>query len=264
MAEALIGCTGFVGATLLKQHPFDFLYRSTDIDDIACREFDLVVCAGMPARKWIANREPEADYGKLEQLTKNIKTIKCGTFVLISTVDVFRNPVGVTEKTSVEQHGLHPYGLHRHLLEKVVEDQFPRHLIVRLPGLVGPGLRKNVIFDFLNNNNLHVIDSRGIFQFYPIVNLWYDMQKALAAGLKLVHLTAEPISVGEVSSEGFGRVFDQRLPEAPVTYDLRSVHAERFGGAGHYQYSKRETVQAIRAYAQSKEITVKGPAGVSS
>ena len=181
----------------------------------------------------------------------------CKTFILISTVDVFKTPVGVDESTSVDEEGLHAYGLNRRLLEKFVENHFSRYLIVRLPGLVGPGLRKNVIFDFLNDNNLHAIDSRGIFQFYPMVNFWYDIQIALDAGLQLIHLTAEPISVADISAQGFGRLFEQVQANSPAVYDMRTRHAQIFGASGHYQYSRRETVQAVRAYAQSEPRTLK-------
>ena len=257
MNNALIGYTGFVGSTLLKQFPFEGLYRSTNISDISGQKYDLVVGAGAPAQKWIANREPEADRQKIEGLIAHLKTIQCNTFVLISTVDVFKNPLGVTEETDIEVDSLHAYGTHRRLLEEFVEQHFSNHLIVRLPGLVGPGLRKNVIFDLLNNNNLHTIDSRGVFQFYPMINLWPDIQTALSAKLKVVHLTAEPISVAEVAASGFGKPFNQILTGVPATYDMCSVHAKVFDGNGLYQYSKRETIQAIRAYAQSEPITVK-------
>ena len=168
-------------------------------------------------------------------------------------MDVFKTPISVDEDTPVDEEGLHAYGLHRRMLEKFVQSHFTNHLIVRLPGLVGPGLRKNVIFDFLNNNNLHTIDSRGVFQFYPMVNLWWDIQTALRAGLQLVHLTAEPISVAEVSLQGFGKPFDHLgANNTPARYDLRTRHADIFGVTGHYQYSQRETIQAVRAYAQSE------------
>jgi hypothetical protein len=129
---------------------------------------------------------------------------------------------------------------------------------------VGPGLRKNVIFDFLNKNNLHAIESRGVFQFYPMVNLWFDIQKALEAGLSLVHLTAEPISVSDVSLRGFGKPFTETLASPPARYDMQTLHAQIFGSpAGQYQYSVRETIQVIRAYAQSEPLTLKGKDGVA-
>lgn len=264
MKSALIGFSGFVGSTLLRQASFDALYRSTNIQEIEGSSFNLLVCAGAPAQKWLANREPEDDRRKIDGLIQRLKRVQCKTFVLISTVDVFKDPCGVDEDTVVDENGLHPYGLHRRQLEKFVQAHFENHLIVRLPGLVGPGLRKNIIFDFLNDNNLHVIESRGVFQFYPMVNLWYDILAALQAGLNLVHLTSEPLSVAEVSLQGFGKPFDQQQGGAPARYDMRSRHAAVFGAQGPYQYSARETLQAVRAYAQSEPLATQAAPGASA
>lgn len=253
MANALIGSSGYVGGTLLKQTHFADLYRSTNIQDIRGRSYDVVVCAGAPAQKWLANREPAADKLKIDGLIENLDAVDCRTFILISTVDVFKTPQDVDESSPVPEGDLHAYGLHRRHLEKFVESRFEDHLIVRLPGLVGPGLRKNVIFDFLNNNNLDQIESRGVFQFYPMINLWYDIQIARQAGLKLLHLTAEPVSVSQIASEAFNLSFNNQKEGAPARYDMRTRHAELFGTKGSYQYNARETLMAIRAYAQSEK-----------
>ncbi len=76
--NALIGFSGFVGSTLLRQRTFDAMFRSTDIFDIRGRTFDTVVCAGAPAKKWIANREPGTDRRIIEDLINHLKTIRCG------------------------------------------------------------------------------------------------------------------------------------------------------------------------------------------
>lgn len=261
MLNSLIGFSGYVGSTLLKQEIFSALYRSTNISEIANQSFDTVVCAGAPAQKWLANRKPEADRQKIDELIAHLKTVHCKTFVLISTVDVFKNPIGVDEDTLIDESGLHAYGLNRRRLEIFVEEHFPNHLIVRLPGLVGPGLRKNIIFDFLNDNNLQAIDSRGVFQFYPMVNLWYDIQAALRSGLKLVHLTAEPVRVADVAEMGFGKPFSHTLANPAASYDMQTKHAHVFGASGRYQYSRRETIQAVRSYAQSELRTIEADAG---
>lgn len=257
MTDALIGHSGFVGGTLLRQRSFEALYRSTNIDAIAGRRFDTVVCAGAPAQKWLANREPDADLRKIEGLIDHLARIQCSTFILISTVDVFDQYVRVDEDSPVDELELQPYGRNRRLLETFAQGHFNRCIVVRLPGLVGPGLRKNVIYDLLNDNNLHAIESRAVYQFYPMVNLWHDLQLAQRLDLRLLHLTAEPISVAEVSQYGFGNKFDQVLDAPPARYDFRSRHAALFGGAGAYQYSKRETLQAVRAYVQSEPRDIK-------
>ena len=117
--------------------------------------------------------------------------------------------------------------------------------------------QENVIFDFLNNNNLQAIESRGVFQFYPMVNLWYDIQTALKAGLNLVHLTAEPLSVANVSLECFGQIFNQELTGVPPNYDFRTIHSKVFHREGNYHYRECEIIQAIRAYAQSEPLSIK-------
>ena len=136
--------------------------------------------------------------------------------------------------------------------------------LICLSGLVGPRLFKNLIFDFLNDNNPDAIDSRGIFQFYPMVNLGYDLQNALNAGLKSVHLIAEPISVTDISKNGFASHFDNVLANTLATYDMHTRHAQFCGDFGHYQYSSRETFQAVLAYEQSVPHTLKVSQGASA
>jgi nucleoside-diphosphate-sugar epimerase len=109
MENALIGFSGFVGSTLLKQAHFSALFRSANIHEIENREFDVVVCAGAPAQKWIANRDPADDRKKIESLINHLRAIKCKTFILISTVDIFKEPIGVDESTPVDESGLHAW-----------------------------------------------------------------------------------------------------------------------------------------------------------
>jgi nucleoside-diphosphate-sugar epimerase len=255
MRDALFGYSGLVGQTLLRQRHFDALYRSTNVSDSAGEQFDTVVCAAAPAKKWWANQNAAADQEVIETLIQKLSAIQCRQFILVSTVDVFVRPVGVDETSAVEVEGLCPYGLHRHILEQRTRELFPQAMIVRLPGLVGPGLKKNVIYDLHNANDLHAVDSRAVFQFYPLVNLWSDIEKALRRGLSCVHLTAEPISVSDVAERGFGRRFSNEVVPQPACYDMQTVHGAVYGVAARYQCTARETLLAVRAYAQTEPRT---------
>ncbi len=254
--RALIGHTGFVGSTLKKQTTFTDLYRSNNIQDIRGREFDLVVCAGISAKKWLANKNPEADLNAILGLQENLKQIKTKKFILVSTVDVFKNPVGVNEDSPVDTTNLHAYGLHRYRFEQFVQQQFPQALIVRLPGLVGPGLQKNIIFDFLNNNNISQIDSRHQFQFYPMVNLWWDLQIAMQHQISLLHLTSEPVEVGQLVQKTLSQNFEQNVSASVLKYDFRTKHGKMFGATANYQYSLQDVCLAVRSYFQSEPKTV--------
>src|SRR5947209_7600902 len=102
MSTALIGNTGYVGSTLLRQTRFDELYHSTNIARIEGRHFDLVVCAGLPAAKWLANQDPTSDLANVQSLMKSLKTITAERFLLISTVDVYHQPAGVDEDSPID------------------------------------------------------------------------------------------------------------------------------------------------------------------
>ena len=248
----LIGSSGYVGSTLRVQTHFDFLYNSHNIASIKKKVDGVVVCAAAPAQKWIANKNPSADLKNIKNLIDHLKSIRCVSFILISTIDVFKIPNNVDESSHVDENDLNPYGMHRRMLENFVKNNFKNHLIVRLSGLVGPGLRKNIIFDFQNNNNLDQIDSRSVYQFYPMVNLWRDIQIILKEKINLIHLTAEPITVADVSRFGFNKIFNHTLSSSPINYDMKTLYAGLFGAKGNYQYSRHESIQAIRVYAQSE------------
>lgn len=245
--NALIGYTGFVGGNLLAQSAFEARYNSSNIEEIAGRSFDLIVCAGAPAEKWKANADPARDLANIERLADAISAASARRVVLLSTVDVFGSPIGVDEDSPVRTEGLHAYGGNRRQLEQRIAERFDT-TILRLPGLYGPGLKKNVIFDFLHDNDVRKIDSRGVFQFYDTTRLWQDIQTAIAHRLSLVHLPTEPVSVADVVSAAFGVEFDNRLAGNAARYDMRTRHSALFGGKDGYLESASQALRGIAAF----------------
>lgn len=251
-SSALIGYSGFVGTTLLGQKKFTDLYRSTNINEIQNKTYDLAVIAAAPGKKWLANTNPFEDQKALDRLIEPLKKMRATQVVLISTVDVFPCPFEVDEDTSIDLFELAPYGYNRRRLELFVENNFKNHLIVRLPGLVGKGLRKNILFDFVHNNKIEEIESRNFFQFYPMENLWTDIQRGLDHEIRRLHLTSEPVQVSEVAKEVFGLTFDQKLQRPLIQYDFRSKYHNLWGKEEPYQYSKKESINAIKKYRKGE------------
>lgn len=246
-SSALIGYTGFVGSNLLRQHPFDARFNSSNIEQIAGRGFDLVVCAGARAEKWKANAEPKNDLDNIERLTRALEQVNARKVVLISTVDVFINPVDVDEDSPTPTAGLNAYGRNRRRLEQIVAGRFDA-LIVRLVGLYGPGLKKNVIYDLMHDNNLHAIDSRAAFQYYDVRRLWRDIELALDNELSLAHLPTEPVSVADVARAAFDIEFTNEVSPSPARYDVHTRHASVFGGSNPYVERKTDTLSHIAAF----------------
>ena len=149
--KALVGYTGFVGSNLFATGDFDRAYNSKDIMEAYGTRPDLLVYAGVRAEKYLANEAPEADMASVRQAEENIERIQPQKLVLISTVDIFKHPKGVDERSLVELEGLSAYGYDRYLLECWVRERYPSALIVRLPGLFGRNIKKNFIYDLINH-----------------------------------------------------------------------------------------------------------------
>lgn len=152
--KSLVGYTGFVGSNLAQSAQFTHFYNSKNIEEAYGTSPDLLVYAGVRAEKFLANSSPEKDLQTVQEAFMNIQKINPKRVVLISTIDVYKNPVDVDEDSVIETDGLQPYGLNRYRLEQWVRDAFPNSLTVRLPGLYGKNIKKNFIYDLI-----HVIPS---------------------------------------------------------------------------------------------------------
>lgn len=148
--KALVGYTGFVGSNLYDSADFDAVYNSKNIEKAYGTEPELLVYAGLRAEKYLANNAPEKDMALIVQAEENIRKIAPKKLVLISTVDVFKNPQGVDENSEIDTKDLHAYGYNRYLLEQWAREYYPDALIVRLPGLFGKNIKKNFIYDYIN------------------------------------------------------------------------------------------------------------------
>lgn len=254
MKTALIGYTGFVGGNLNSQYNFDDLYNSKNIHEIEGKEYDLVVSAANRAEMWRINQEPEVDLAEINEFISHIQKAKIGKLVLVSTVGVYKNPNGANEDTPIETEGLLPYGVNRYHLEQFCNETF-NTLIVRLPGLFGPGLKKNVIFDLLHDNNVSNIHSEGVYQYYNLENIWKDINVALDNNLSVLNLATPPVLTREVAKEGFGIDFDNK-PEGlrPAFWDMHSKYGSLFGQDGDYLYTKQQELEQIKAFVNKERV----------
>lgn len=149
--KSLVGYTGFVGSNLMVEGSFDKYYNSKNIAEAFGTSPDLLVYAGIPAQKFIANKFPDQDLEIINNAIEQIKKINPKKIVLISTIDVYKNPVNVDETTNVKDNDNDPYGKNRQILEEWVENNYKENsLIVRLPGLYGINIKKNYIYDYIN------------------------------------------------------------------------------------------------------------------
>lgn len=143
---ALIGSTGFVGGVLSRDVAFDAAYASATIEQIEHQAFDTVICAGAPAVMWRANADPDGDRRNLETLVRSLTRARIERLVLISTIAVLADPAAGADETTADFETQLACGRNRRWLETTLSDHF-QTVILRLPALYGPGLKKNFLFD---------------------------------------------------------------------------------------------------------------------
>lgn len=251
MATALIGYTGFVGSNLAEQMHFDAMYNSSNIQDMRGQTFDRVICAGVRAAKWWANTHPSEDADSIAMLTETLESIRTNSLVLISTVDVYPNPVGVDELTEISRGGGEPYGRHRLALEDRLKELFKSVQIIRLPALFGPRLKKNVLYDMLTNNRLEYINPDSEFQWYDLSRLGVDMDRMEKGGLPLVNFSVEPIKTLDIQRRFFS---DRSIggKEPPVSrYEMRSIYSSTYGGENGFMIGRDETMERVDRFIRT-------------
>ncbi|WP_370528183.1 NAD-dependent epimerase/dehydratase family protein [Rhodoferax sp. BLA1] len=254
--NAIVGHTGFVGSNLCNQTTFESFFNSRNIQDIEGKVFDTLVFSGAPANKWIANKEPAQDWQNLQQIMALLKTVQAKQLVLISTVDAIPpSDAPQDESADVTRGKNHAYGTHRLALEQFMRAQFANTLVVRLPGLFGPGLKKNVIYDLMHNNMLAAINPASSFQYYDITRLWADITVALEHQLDLVHLFTQPVATHTILQRYFPNKQVGQTPAPEAHYDHRTRYAALYGGSGGWIASADTVLDQLGAYLASEGVS---------
>jgi hypothetical protein len=119
---------------------------------------------------------------------------------VISTIDV-HGSICRNEESDFEESS-EPYGKHRFIFERWCRNTFKNCLIVRLPALFGVGLKKNCLFDLLENREISV-HPNSEFQWYDLNWLKEDIGLALALSLHTANFYSEPVRTQEIVDRFF-------------------------------------------------------------
>lgn len=92
---------------------------------------------------------------------------------------------------------------------------------------------------------LNFTDSRGIFQFYNLKNLWKDIEIATTNNIKKLNLATEPIGVNEIYREVFHKEFVNETGAIFPHYDLQTIYAKYYSNNTDYIESKEIVLREI-------------------
>jgi hypothetical protein len=254
VTSALIGYTGFVGASLAGARHFDLLVNRANLESLQGARLQRLVCAGLPAAKWIANQKPEEDADNVRRLEAALTSVRTERFFLISTIDVYPHTTGADETSDCSQEPNHAYGEHRLEFEHFVRERFPHAHIVRLPALFGRGLKKNAVYDLLHDNRLERINPASRFQWYPLARLSQDLRTIEVHNLPLVNLFTEPVETQTILKQLFADRTTGGSPDPPAHYDLRTRHGAIFGGDSRYVMSSTAVMADLGEFVRTERM----------
>jgi len=100
--------------------------------------------------------------------------------------------------------------------------------VIRLPGLFGSGLKKNIIFDLLNKRNYENICLESFFQWFSLDELGAVVDRANISGDAVINVATEPLGTRDLVSALFPQDVYKCSGKNAVSYNMESKYGYFF------------------------------------
>ena len=192
----LVGNTGFVGKNLKEKINFDYEFNSSNIEKLLeCPSGSDIYLSCLPATKWKVNQNLYQDIQTINQLINIIKSNKYNNVYLISTIDVYSDSPLEVDEDYIPNFSSLNYGSNRLFFEYYLKEVIDckNFYVFRLPALFGKHLKKNIIFDLINNNQLEKINLNSYYQWYDLNDLADHISQLSSLDGGVFNLFTEPV-----------------------------------------------------------------------
>jgi hypothetical protein len=256
--KLLVGNTGLIGTTLKDNIKFDYEFNSKNLEELLSLPIDTsqaeLYLACLPATKWLVNKDPQSDLNNIFKILNIITKREYGTIILYSTIDVYNNvPLEVDEGYEIPIT-TPSYGSNRYLFENLIKTtvKYKKFLTIRLPALFGKHIKKNIIYDLLNNNEVEKIKYNSIYQWYNLDKLFRDTNNCLkdTQHIQCINLFTEPIHTSEILNVFKLTKEDVNDNPDPIVYNYKS----RISNTGYVE-SKKDILEQIQQFVISHSIS---------
>ena len=228
MRVFILGGGGFVGSAFgrLFDHlkiPHEVITRA-NYDSLRGQHCDVLINANGNSKKFLADRDPKGEFdASVRSVVHSLEDFKAETYVFLSSGDVYPrqdSPEITREDEALDQAAMSRYGLHKYTAETLVRAIHPRWLGFRMGGFVGPGLKKNAIFDMLNNQPIWLQPDSKL-QFIST-----DTAARIVWQVVLNGTTGETVNLGAKGVVRVGDLFDRLAPRSTFMPDAKLVRFE--------------------------------------
>lgn len=224
----ILGGNGFVGSAYAR------LFAATGVPHtvitrenyaaLTGAECDVLINANGNSKKFLANRDPKAEFeASVSSVVASLTDFKAAKYVYLSTGDVYpqQHSAEVTrEDQALDTGAMSRYGLHKYIAEQYVRATHANWLVFRMGGFVGPGMKKNAIFDILNGPQIWLAPDSEL-QFIST-----DTAARLVWALAASDLSKETINLGARGVVRIGDIRDRVGSTTPYGADAQCVRFE--------------------------------------
>lgn len=242
----LLGSDGFVGQTICKKLVEIRKFNRKNMQELLEVNLDFLIVSAVSAEKWRANIDPSSDLENIERLIRFLKKIQTKKLLLISTIDVMGTNHEFNEDSPRLEVIPSPYGLNRNFLERRINEIFEESSILRLPGLFGPGLKKNLLFDIINKDIIDTPPLESTYQYLFAPRIIDLIDEMVSSEIKLFNAATEPIKVRDLIHEAKTSLAPvvknfQRIKDASIIhYKMKTKYRE-----GGYLMKSSEVLNEI-------------------
>ncbi len=223
----ILGAKGFLGSAVsraCRRQGLEFCgIEPEDYTDYVGQACDVLVNANGNSRKYLAQQSPLEDFAmNVGSVRRSLEDFGYGKYVLFSSAEVYPDssrPATTDENGVMDPAQQTPYGFHKYLAELCVRHRAARWLILRLSGFVGPGLKKNAVYDVMNGNPLWV-DPASQFQYLHTEDL-ATMVLAMAASRETDSQVVNVGARGTISLLEVSRLSGRSLNARPGSPTVR-------------------------------------------
>lgn len=160
----ILGGHGFLGSALCaeaeKRGWETVPVGRSDYPQSAGTTCDVLINANGNSKKYLADSDANLDFDlSVRSVSLSLHDIQAKLYVYLSSIDVYSNksnPACNHEESIIAQDRLSSYGFNKLLAEQLVRRHARSWLILRLGGFVGPGLKKNPIYDMLKSRPVRI------------------------------------------------------------------------------------------------------------
>lgn len=158
----ILGGRGFVGSALARycegKGIVHTIITRENYNDLKGKSCNIFINANGNSKKFMAEDQPMLEFdASVRSVRASLVDFSTDYYVHLSSCNVYpdcSSSAMTRENMELDITRQSRYGFHKYLAELCVRHAAQRWLIVRMGGFVGPGMKKNPIFDILNGRPL--------------------------------------------------------------------------------------------------------------